>query len=128
MYFPLFFPLRAETRESFLLSADHLIHQSGGSTLRFPCGVGVDVHCGTDVRVPQQFLHVLGCGSIGQEVARESVTELMEMEVLHSRHLLLCLAAHDAHRRWRLYRPSGRRQTKEISLYPSGASSVLGRV
>lgn len=73
MYFPLFFPLRAETRESFLLPVDHLIQQLSGVAFRFPRRVGVDVYCGTDVRVPQQFLHVLGSGPIGQEVACESV-------------------------------------------------------
>ena len=75
MYFPLFFPLRAETRERFLLPVDHLIQQSGGVAFRFPRRVGVDVHRGTDVRVPQQFLHVLGSRPIGQEVAREGVTK-----------------------------------------------------
>lgn len=77
MYFPLFFPLRAETRERFLLPVDHLIQQSGGVAFRFPRRVGVDVHRGTDVRVPQQFLHVLGSRPIGQEVAREGVTKHM---------------------------------------------------
>ena len=42
MYFPLFLPLRAETRESFLCPADHLVQQPCGSTLRFPCSVSVD--------------------------------------------------------------------------------------
>ena len=77
MYFPLFFPLRAETRGRFLLPVDHLIQQSGGVAFRFPRRVGVDVHRGTDVRVPQQFLHILGSRPIGQEVAREGVTKHM---------------------------------------------------
>ena len=59
MYFPLFLPLRAETRESFLLSADHLIQQSCGSTLRFPCSVSVNIHCGTDIGVSEKLLHIL---------------------------------------------------------------------
>ena len=44
MYFPLFFPLRAETRESFLLPIDRLIQQSGGVAFRFLRRVGVNVH------------------------------------------------------------------------------------
>lgn len=59
MYFPLFLPLRAETRESFLLSADHLIQQSCGSTLRFPCSVSVNIHCGTDIGMSEKLLHIL---------------------------------------------------------------------
>ena len=59
MCFPLFLPLRAETRESFLLSADHLIQQSCGSTLRFPCSVSVNIHCGTDIGVSEKLLHIL---------------------------------------------------------------------
>ena len=37
MYFPLFLPLRAETREIFVIPADRLIRQSRGGTLRFSC-------------------------------------------------------------------------------------------
>ena len=59
MCFPLFLPLRAETRESFLLSADHLIQQSCGSTLRFPCSVSVNIHCGTDIGMSEKLLHIL---------------------------------------------------------------------
>lgn len=51
MYFPLFLPLRAKTRETFLFSAGYFIQQSCGSTLRFPCSVSVNVHCGTDISV-----------------------------------------------------------------------------
>ena len=60
MCFPLFLPLRAETRESFLLSADHLIQQSCGSTLRFPCSVSVNIHCGTDIGVSEKLLPSFG--------------------------------------------------------------------
>ena len=64
MYFPLFLPLRAETRESFLLSADYLIQQPCGSTLCFPCSVSVNIHCGTDISVSEKLLHILWCCSI----------------------------------------------------------------
>ena len=47
-------PLQAETRETFLLPADHLIQQPCGGTLGLPRGVGVNVHRGTDVSVSQQ--------------------------------------------------------------------------
>ena len=82
MYFPLFLPLWAETRETFSLPADYLIQQSGGGTLGLPRGVGVNVHRGTDIGMAQQLLHVLGSGPVGQEVAGERVPEHMEMEVL----------------------------------------------
>ena len=59
MYFPLFLPLRAETRESFLFSADYFIQQSCGSTLRFPCSVSVNIHCGTDIGMSEKLLHIL---------------------------------------------------------------------
>ena len=59
MYFPLFLPLRAETRESFLVSADYLVQQPCGSTLRFPCSVSVNVHCSTDIGVSEKLLHIL---------------------------------------------------------------------
>ena len=36
-----------------LFAADYLIQQSCGSTLRFPCSVSVDIHCGTDIGVSE---------------------------------------------------------------------------
>ena len=82
MYFPLFLPLWAETRETFLLPADYLIQQSGGGTLGLPRGVGINVHRGTAISMAQQLLHALGCRPVRQKIVRESMTEHMEMEIL----------------------------------------------
>ena len=82
MYFPLFLPLRAETRESFLLSADHLIQQSCGSTLRFPCSVSVNIHCGTDIGMSEKLLHILRRCPVREQIACECVSKLVEMEAL----------------------------------------------
>jgi len=67
--FPCFCPYGLKQGKLFLLPADYLIQQSGGGTLGLPCGVGVNVHRGTDVGVSQQLLHVLGSRPVGQEVA-----------------------------------------------------------
>ena len=48
--FSLVFALMSENKGNFLyLTANYLIKQSCGSTLRLPCGVSVDIHRGTDV-------------------------------------------------------------------------------
>ena len=44
--------------------------------------MGVNVHRGTDIGVAQQFLHILGSRPVGKQIAREGVTEHMEMKVL----------------------------------------------
>ena len=31
--------------------------------------MSVDVHCGTNVRVPEQFLHILWCCTVGEQIA-----------------------------------------------------------
>lgn len=94
----MFLPLRAETRETFLLPADYLIQQPRGGTLGLPCGVGVNVHRGTDVGMAQQLLHVLGCRTVGEQIAGERVSKHMEVKVLQPRNFLLRLTAHDTHR------------------------------
>ena len=83
MHFPLFLPLWAETRETFCLGfPDHLIKQSCGSSFRFPLRVSVDVHCGTYIRVSEQFLHILWCCTVGEQIACECVSQRMKMEIL----------------------------------------------
>ena len=48
--FSLVFALMSENKGNFLyLTANYLIEQSCGSTLRLSCGVSVDIHRGTDV-------------------------------------------------------------------------------
>ena len=102
MYFPLFLPLWAETRETFCLGfPDHLIKQSCGSSFRFPFRVSVDVHCGTYVRVPEQFLHIFRCCTIGEQIAGKCVSQHMKMEIFKSFQLLFCRPCHNTNRtRW----------------------------
>ena len=90
--FSLVFALMSRNKGNFLFSADYLIQQSCGSTLRFPCSVSVNVHCGTNISVSEKFLHIIPT----------------------------VLGASNA--------PSGLRQIKDNSLYPSGTSSDLGRL
>ena len=50
--FSLVFALMSENKGNFLyLTANYLIEQSCGSTLRLSCRVSVDIHRGTDIRV-----------------------------------------------------------------------------
>ena len=50
--FSLVFALMSENKGNFLYStANYLIEQSCGSTLRLSCRVSVDIHRGTDIRV-----------------------------------------------------------------------------
>ena len=50
--FSLVFALMSENKGKFLfLSADYLIKQSCGSTLRFSCGMSVHIHRGTYIGV-----------------------------------------------------------------------------
>ena len=102
MHFPLFLPLWAETRETFCLGfPDHLIKQSCGSSFRFPLRVSVDVHCGTYIRVSEQFLHILWCCTVGEQIACECVSQHMKMEILKSFQFLFCRPCHNTNcTRW----------------------------
>ena len=102
MYFPLFLPLWAETSETFCLGfPDHLIKQSCGSSFRFPFRVSVDVHCGTYVSVSKQFLHILWCCTIGEQITGECVSQHMKMEIFKSFQLLFCRPCHNTNcTRW----------------------------
>ena len=55
MYFPLFLPLCGISKGNkgifYLVVACHFIKKSGGVPLCLSCRVGVDIHCGTDIRV-----------------------------------------------------------------------------
>ena len=46
-FLALIFVLMSQNKSNFLFSANHLIQQPCGSTLRFPCGVSIYVHYGT---------------------------------------------------------------------------------
>jgi len=47
--FSLVFALMSENKGNFLLfTADYLVQQPCGGTLRFPCSVSVDIHCAVD--------------------------------------------------------------------------------
>lgn len=65
----LVFALMGWNKGNFLLPADYLIQQSGGGTLGLPCGVGVNVHRGTDVGVSEKLLHILWRCSVGKQIA-----------------------------------------------------------
>ena len=102
MHFPLFLPLWAETRETFCLGfPDHLIKQSCGSSFRFPLRVSVDVHCGTYIRVSEQFLHILWCWTVWEQIACECVSQHMKMEIFKSFQFLFCRPCHNTNcTRW----------------------------
>ena len=60
--FSLVFALMSENKGNFLLfTADYLVQQPCGGTLRFPCSVSVDIHCGTDISVSEKLLHIFRC-------------------------------------------------------------------
>ncbi len=58
--FSLVFALMSRNKGNFLCFAHNLIQEPCRSPFCFPCGVGVDVHCGTDIRVSEKFLHIFG--------------------------------------------------------------------
>ena len=51
--FTLVFALTSRNKGKLLFSADYLVKQPCGSTLRFPCSVSVNVHCGTYIGVSE---------------------------------------------------------------------------
>ena len=81
--FPSFFPLREEMRETFLGRPYNLIQQPCGSSLGLSGGVGVNVHRGTYIRMSQQLLHILGCGSVREKVGRICMPQQMEVKIIH---------------------------------------------
>ena len=103
--FALVFALTSRNKGNFLFPADHLIQQPCGSTLRFPCRVSVDVHCGTDIRVSEKFLHIFRLCAAGKQIACVGVTERVEMEIFKPFHFLLCRPAHNPYRTRRFIRP-----------------------
>ena len=122
--FALVFALTSGNKGNFLFSADHLIQQPCGSTLRFPCRVSVDVHCGTDIGVSEKFLHIFRFCAAGKQIACVGVAERVEMEILKPQqiacvgvaervemkilkpfHFLLCRPAHNPYRARRFIRP-----------------------
>lgn len=77
MCFPLFLPLRAETRET----------------------------CDTDVGVSPKLLHILWRCSAPEQIARECVAKLMEMKNLQTVNLFACRPAHNPYCTRRFIRP-----------------------
>ena len=87
----------SENKGNFLLfAADYLIQQPCGSTLRFPCSVSVDIHCGTDISVSEKLLHILWCCSICQKVACVGVSQLVKMKSFKSIQFLSNLPANNS--------------------------------
>ena len=96
--FSLVFALMSRNKGNFLFSADYLIQQSCGSTLRFPCSVSVNVHCRTDISVSEKFLHIFRRCTVWQQIACISMSEHMEMKTFQSLRLFSCCPAHNPHR------------------------------
>ena len=96
--FPSFFPLREEMRETFLGRPYDLIQQPCGSSLGLSGGVGVNVHCGTYIRMSQQLLHILGCGPVREKVGRICMPQQMEVKVIHIPDFLSGVSAYAADR------------------------------
>lgn len=75
------------------MAACHLVQKPCAGTLGLPRGMGVNVHRCADIRMAQQFLHILGSGTIGKKIAGECMPQHMKMEVLQASDLLLSPAA-----------------------------------
>ena len=97
--FPCFCPYGQFTRESFfwmyLIVACHLIQEPCGSPLCLPCGMGIHIHCGTYVRVSQEFLHVFWRCTVWQQIACVSMPELVEVKALKPVQFLCKRPAYD---------------------------------
>lgn len=61
-HFPLFLPLSGRNKGNFLITANYFIQKPCGSPFRLSGGMGINIHCGTYIRVSQKFLHIFrGC-------------------------------------------------------------------
>ena len=76
--------------------ASYLIQKPRTGTLCLSGSMGADVHRCADIRMTQQFLHILGSSPIRKKIAGERVTEYMEVEVLKTEDFFLCAPAHQA--------------------------------
>ena len=85
-------------RETFLGRPYNLIQQPCGSSLGLSGGVGVNVHRGTYIRMSQQLLHILGCGSVREKVGRICMPQQMEMKIIHIPDFLSGVSAHTTDR------------------------------
>lgn len=74
MYFPLFLPLWATYKGNFFLLPHNLIQEPCGSPLCFPCGVSVNIHCGTHIGMTQQLLHILWLCTTCQKIGGVGVS------------------------------------------------------
>ena len=90
--------LMRKNKGNFLCSTYHLVEHPGGRSLRFPVGMGIDIHGGSHIGVAQKFLHILWCCAIGQQIGCEGMSEQMEMKLSQIRHYFPRPAADAAHR------------------------------
>ena len=60
--------------------------------------MGVNVHCGTYIRMSQQLLHILGCCPVREKVGRICMPQQMEMKIIHIPDLLSGVSAYAADR------------------------------
>ena len=58
--FSLVFALMSRNKGNFLCFAHNPIQEPCGSSFHFSGRVGINVHCGTDIRVSEKFLHIFG--------------------------------------------------------------------
>ena len=61
----------------------HLVQQFCGVSLSLSACVCVNIHCGRHIRMAKKLLHVLRRCAVGQQIAGEGVTKLVEMKALH---------------------------------------------
>ena len=95
----------SRNKGNFLCFAHDLIQEPGGSPLCFSGRVSINVHCGTDIRVSEKFLHIFRLCAAGQQIACVGVAERVEMKILKPFHFLLCRPAHNPYRTRRFIRP-----------------------
>ncbi len=75
------FPLISRNEGNFLFSADYLIRQPCGNTLRFPCSASINVHCGADSACPKSSCTFFGAAPLeSRSVAEPYSREIAERE------------------------------------------------
>ena len=74
------------------------VQQPHNSLLLLPIPMGIHIHGGPDIRMPQQLLHLLRCGTLLQQHGRIGMAQHVEMKILHALQLMFQPAAGTAHR------------------------------
>lgn len=75
------FALINRNEGNLLFSADYLIRQPCGNTLRFPCSASINVHCGADSACPRSSCTSFGAAPLeSRSVAEPYSREIAERE------------------------------------------------